>query len=97
MHVLTYKRIKEFSSRHPQSSVSLSNWYKRMNKLKLESVNDVKKKFSGVDYIGYNRFVFNISGNKYRIVASIIFASRKVYIKFIGTHSEYSKINFRKS
>lgn len=95
--MLTYKRIKEFSSKHPQSRVSLSNWYKRMNKLKLESVNDVKKKFSGVDYIGYNRFVFNISGNKYRIVASIIFASRKVYIKFIGTHSEYSKINFRKS
>ena len=52
-----------------------------------------KKMFRGVDFIGNNRFVFNICGNKYRIVVVVIFASQKMYIRFIGTHTEYSKIN----
>jgi mRNA interferase HigB len=52
----------------------------------------MKKTFNSVDSIGNNRFVFNIKGNNYRLIAIIIFASKKVYIRFIGTHGEYDKI-----
>ena len=95
MHVLTYKRIKEFSSRHPQSRVPLSRWYKRMNKSSPHSVNDIKRLFVSADYIGNDRFVFNISGNKYRLVALINFCKQKVYVRFIGTLGEYSNTNIR--
>ena len=93
MHVVTYKRIKEFSGRYPHSRIALSRWYKRMNKSNPRSVNDIKRLFRGADYVGNDRFVFNISGNKYRLVALINFLKQKVYIRFIGTHAEYNKIN----
>ena len=49
--------------------------------------------FNSADYVGNGRFVFNIRGNKYRLVASVAFSTRTVYIKFIGTHSEYDAID----
>ena len=52
-----------------------------------------KKTFGQVDFVGNNRVVFNIKGNQYRLVAIVIFASQKVYIRFIGTHNEYEKID----
>ena len=54
---------------------------------------DIKQTFNSVDYVGNNRFVFNIKGNNYRIVAIVIFASKKVYIRFVGNHKEYDKID----
>ncbi|HEC44732.1 MAG TPA: type II toxin-antitoxin system HigB family toxin [Bacteroides sp.] len=93
MHVISYKRIKEFIKDHPDSVVKLGRWYKWMKKGKFNNLNEIKRKFSGVDYVGDDRYVFNISGNKYRLVALINFCKQKVYVRFIGTHSEYEKIN----
>lgn len=93
MHVISYKRIREFSKKHPNSSVALKVWFKKMKRAKHQYVNELKRMFSGVDIIGKNRCVFNICGNKYRIVTVIIFASQKIYIRFIGTDAQYSKIN----
>ena len=62
----------------------MSNW----NKLA-----DVKETFSDIDFVGNDRYVFNIGGNKYRLVAMIHFSTRTVYIRFIGTHKEYDKID----
>ena len=52
----------------------------------------IKQTFNSVDYVGNNRFVFNVKGNDYRLVAIISFNAKKVYIRFIGTHAEYDKI-----
>jgi mRNA interferase HigB len=93
MHVITKKTFNEFSVRHPQSRVALGTWYKKMKKTKPESVKGVKRMFKGTDYIGDDRYVFNINGNKYRLIALINFCKQKVFIRFIGTHDEYSKIN----
>ncbi|MDF7818589.1 type II toxin-antitoxin system HigB family toxin [Runella sp. MFBS21] len=54
---------------------------------------DVKSTFNSVDFVGNDRFVFNIKGNRYRLVALIHFSIRTVYIKFIGTHADYNKID----
>lgn len=93
MHVITKKTLDNFSVKHPQSRVDLGTWYKRMKKTKPESVKGVKRLFKGTDYIGDDRYVFNICGNKYRIVALIFISTQIVFIRFIGTHGEYNKIN----
>jgi mRNA interferase HigB len=53
----------------------------------------MKKTFNSVDVVGNDRYVFNIKGNSYRLVAMIFFDIRTIYIRFIGTHSEYDKID----
>lgn len=53
---------------------------------------DIKQTFNTVDYVGNDRYVFDIKGNNYRIVAIVLFINQKVYMRFIGTHKEYEKI-----
>ena len=96
MHVISYKRIREFIKDHPDSSIPLGRWYKRMKKGKFNSLNELKRKFSGVDYIGKDRFVFNISRNKFRLIALVFLSTQIVLIRFIGTHAEYDRISANK-
>lgn len=92
MRVVTFKTIQEYSKTHPDSDIPLRNWYKNTTESEWNCFTDIKQTFGSVDSIGNNRFVFNIKGKDYRLVAIVIFASKKVYIRFIGTHGEYSKI-----
>ena len=57
------------------------------------SLNDVRKTFNSVDYVGNDHFVFNIRGNRYRLVVMIFFDIRTIYIRFIGTHDHYNNID----
>ncbi|MCL6462678.1 MAG: type II toxin-antitoxin system HigB family toxin [Flavobacterium micromati] len=93
MRIVTFLKIKEFSEKHASSNVALRDWFIKAKRSEWKTLNDVKQTFNSVDYVGNNRFVFNIKGNDYRLVAIIIFASSKVYIRFIGTHSDYDKID----
>ena len=93
MRILTFKRIKEFSNRFKDSKIALEDWYYKASNSKWQNLSDIKKTFNSADYVGNNRFVFNIKGNQYRLIAIIIFASQKVYIRFIGTHDEYNRID----
>ena len=93
MHVISYKRLKEFVKDHPDSAIKIGRWYKWMKKGKFKNLADLRSKFPGVDYIGNERYVFNISGNRYRLVALINFSKQKIFVRFIGTHPEYEKIN----
>lgn len=93
MRVISYAYIRDFIRIHPDSSIALRAWYSRLKAARLENLNDLKKLYRSVDYVGNNRFVFNIKGNKYRIVAIVLFGPQKIFIRFIGTHEEYNKIN----
>jgi len=93
MRIVTFKRIQEFSELHPDTDTPLRYWYKYTKESEWNCFADIKQTFNSVDSIGNNRFVFNIKGNDYRLIAIIIFASKKVYIRFIGSHDEYDKIN----
>jgi mRNA interferase HigB len=92
MRIVTYRRIQEFARKYADSELALRFWYSTASKKDWSSSNDIKNDFNSVDYVGNNRFVFNIKGNAYRLVAIISFNSKKVYIRFIGTHAEYDKI-----
>ena len=93
MRIVTFTKIKDFTKKHSSSDVALSDWYFKTKRSEWNTLSEIKKTFNTVDYVGNNRYVFNIKGNDYRLVAIIIFASGKVYIRFIGTHSEYDKID----
>ncbi|NEN23269.1 type II toxin-antitoxin system HigB family toxin [Cryomorpha ignava] len=92
MRIVTFKRIKEFSEKHANSKTALHVWYHFVSEKEWENLNELKRDFNNVDYVGNHRFVFNINGNAYMLVAIISFNAKKVYIRFIGTHSEYDKI-----
>ena len=82
-----------YYEKHASSKVALEDWYQNVNKAKWMNLNQLKNDFLSADYVGNNRVVFNIKGNDFRLVAIIIYISQKVYIIWIGTHSEYDKIN----
>ena len=96
MRVVTPKKLRDFAKKHPIAKIPLLYWYEIVKFADWKSINDIKSDFRTVDYVGNNRYVFDIKGNDYRIVVIIIFVSKKVYIRFIGTHSEYNKIDVNK-
>ncbi|WHF51121.1 type II toxin-antitoxin system HigB family toxin [Chryseobacterium gotjawalense] len=93
MRIVSFLKIKDFVLKYPDAEIALKDWYARTKGESWMNFAEIKNSFNSVDYVGNNRFVFNIRGNHYRLVAIIIFASQKVYIRFIGTHSQYDKIN----
>ena len=80
MRIVTFKRIEAFIKKQPNSDIGLHYWYIKTRRSDWNNFADVKETFNSVDYVGNNRYVFNIKGNNYRLVVIIIFASKKVYI-----------------
>ena len=74
----------------------LLHWYEIVKRATWENLSDIKRDFRTVEYVGNNRYVFDIKGNDFRIVVTIIFVSKKVYVRFIGTHDQYDKIDATK-
>lgn len=93
MRVVSRAKIVEYYFRYATSKVALEEWYKKVSKINWDNLNEVKLTFPSADYVGNNRVVFNIKGNDYRLIAIIIYASKKVYIRWIGTHAQYNKVN----
>lgn len=71
----------------------MNNWYHEVGLADWSNFHEVKNSFNATDAVGNDRYVFNVRGNRYRIVAIIKFKARTVYIRFVGTHSAYDKID----
>jgi mRNA interferase HigB len=95
MHIISRKRIKDFVTQYPDSRSSLETWYRIIKQTDYDSFSELKQHFSSADYVG-GFVVFNISGNKYRLIAAIHFNRQKVYIRDILTHSEYDQNKWRR-
>src|SRR5687767_5398748 len=93
MVILSKTIINEFITREPQTADALLHWYKVVKAADWSKFQDVKKTFNSVDAVANNRFIFNIKGNSYRLIAVIHFDLRTLYIVFLGSHSEYDKID----
>ena len=93
MVVLSQKALREFWERHPDAEEALSAWYTFVGECDWRQHADVVRDFNTADYIRDGRYVFNIRGNRYRVVARLHFASRTVFIRFVGTHTQYDKID----
>lgn len=95
MVILSYSTLREFWTKHPDAEDSLMNWFEIFNKASFSTFHEVKNAFNSVDAIGSNLYVFNVRGNRYRLIVRIHFKVRTVYIRFIGSHQEYDKLNIR--
>jgi len=90
MHIISRKKILEFIEKEPKSETALDEWYRRMKGLKTANLVELRKTFPSADIVG-NCLVFNVGGNKVRIVTKISFTKATVYMRFVLTHSEYDK------
>ncbi len=93
MVIISKTILAEFGVKHGDSVEALNRWYNDTKQADWNSLIEVKQSFNNVDYVGNDRYVFNIKGNKYRLVVMMFFNIRTVYIRFIGTHAEYDKID----
>ena len=95
MRIIARKALKEFYRRPDclNAKEPLEAWYYETKKAEWESWRDIKEKYSSASILKGSRVVFNIGGNKYRLVVKINFPAQIVYIRFIGTHKEYDQIN----
>ena len=91
--VITFSTIREFALKNNKAKVALFHWYSVAEKADWSCFADIKRQFTGVDYVGDDRYVFNIKGNHFRLVVIIHFNIRTIYVRFIGTHAEYDKID----
>ena len=86
-----YKSIVDFCAKHNDAESALQDWYYKTLKANWSCFADIRKTFNTVDAVGNSRYVFNIKGNDYRLVALVLFQIKKVYVRFIGTHKAYDK------
>ena len=90
MHVITRKRLNEFAQKYPETKTALSQWYENIKKNDFSSFVELRKIFPSADKVG-KLTVFNIGGNKVRLITAIHYNRKKVYIRAVLTHQEYNK------
>ena len=93
MRIFTEKSLKEFTEKYPDSKTALQEWVSIVKKCEWTCFVDIKKNFNSIDTVGNQRYVSNIKGNSYRLVVVVKFTIGFIYVRFIGTHKEYDKID----
>ena len=96
MRIIAKKTLREFWKLHKDAEQPLRSWYEIVRKENWINFNEIKSQFRNASIVGNDRVVFNIKGNSYRLVVRIDFNWKVMYIRFIGTHNEYDKLNVNK-
>lgn len=99
MHVVSQKALKDFVQLHADAGAPLRAWFKLAKHGRYKDLTEFKKTFRSVDYVPVGKrgfYVFNIGGNKYRLIAAIHFNTQKLFIRHILTHAEYSQGDWKK-
>jgi mRNA interferase HigB len=94
MHVISYRKIREFIEAHPSAKAALNSWYKVTKKVQWNNLAEVKQTYPSADLVG-QVIVFNIGGNNYRLIAGISYRIKTIYIKGVYTHAEYDKDDWK--
>jgi mRNA interferase HigB len=94
VQVIALRTLRFFWRRNPQAERPLRAWYSLVSKATWTAPSDIKDQFgASADFVADNRVIFDIGGNKFRLVARISYEYRAVQVKFVGTHAEYDKID----
>lgn len=93
MRIISLKKLKEFWRLHPKAEKPLRAWYADAKQSTWQSPTAIKVIYKNASIVANNRVVFNINGNDYRLVVAINYRFGILYIRFIGTHKEYDKID----
>lgn len=92
---MSHKKLKEFyeTPGREDSRVALERWYHITEEAEWKNLAELKRDFPSADYVGNQHYVFNIKGNKYRLVVVIKFVMGYIFVRFVGTHTEYDGID----
>ena len=93
MRIISIASLKQFWETHNQAEQPLKAWVDEVKKAQWKMPQDIKDKYRLADFLSNNRVVFNIKGNDYRLIVAVAYRFQAVYIKFVGTHAEYDKID----
>lgn len=93
MRIISRKRLREFWERHPDARQTLQAWYTDVKQANWQTPSDIKNVYRNASIVANNRVIFNIKGNRYRLVVVVQHQYGIVYIRFVGTHQEYDKID----
>ena len=92
MQIIALRTLRLFWERHPAAERPIRSWYVQVREAVWRGPADVKQQFgTTVDFIADNRLIFDLGGNKFRLVVHVSYAYKRVLVKFIGTHSEYDR------
>jgi mRNA interferase HigB len=97
MRIIAFRTLREFFEKqaYSDSEIPLRSWYYEAKMADWKSSNDLKQQFRNASIVGDGKVVFNIKGNDYRLVVSIDYEFQVIFIRFIGTHKQYDKIDFK--
>jgi len=90
MHIITRKRLLEFAEKHPDSSDPLDRWYRTVKHTDFDTFSELRNVFPSADLVE-RLTIFNIGGNKYRLITYIVYKKKRIYIRNILTHGQYEK------
>jgi mRNA interferase HigB len=93
VRAIARRTLREFWQTHPDSEQALRAWYHDARKADWRSPTDIKRVYANASIAGENRVVFNIKGNKYRLVVAINYSYHVCYIRFVGTHKAYDEVD----
>lgn len=93
MRIVAKKVLRDFWEKYTDSEQSLKTWYKETSKANWNTPNEVKAEYAKASVLKSGRIVFNICGNKYRLITDINYKRQWVFIRFVGTHDDYNKID----
>ncbi len=93
MRIIARKTLQEFWSLHPDAEQPLRSWFGKVSQANWHSPAEIKADYRNASFIANNRVVFNIKGNDYRLVVAIKYEYSVVYIRFVGTHRDYDRID----
>ena len=96
MRIIAKRTLREFWSKHADAEQPLKAWHDEILKASWPKPSDIKAMYRNASFVANNRVVFNIAGNKYRLVAAIDYRRQALFIKFVGTHAEYDRVNVEK-
>ena len=96
MRVIAKKILREFWTKHSDCEQQLLAWYQETSKAVWKNTKNIKRDYPSASFLADNRVVFNIKGNHYRLIVKINYDYQMVWIRFIGTHAEYDKIDATK-
>lgn len=98
MRIIAFRTLREFFEKpeYSASEASLKAWYYEAKSANWKNSNELKRQYKNASIVGDCRVVFNIKGNEYRLVAAIDYEFQLIFVRFIGTHKEYDKIDVKK-
>jgi mRNA interferase HigB len=96
LRIIAKKILREFWEKYPDCEQQLKSWYRETEKSSWKSINEIKIEYPSASILKENRIIFNIKGNKYRLIVKINFHYQMVWVRFIGTHQQYDNIDANK-